>query len=51
MFINKVIHYQKNRSVRYGTPKLNVRKFHCIIIISSKKINYCFGHYLFEIKT
>jgi len=29
MFINKVIHYQKNSSVRYGTPKPNVRKFHC----------------------
>jgi len=36
MFIYKVKDYQKNSSVRYGTPKPNVRKFHRTTIIKKK---------------
>jgi len=41
MFINKVIDYQKKSSVRYGTPKPNVRKFHRIYILDLAKFHFC----------
>jgi hypothetical protein len=51
MFINKVIHYQKNSSVRYGTPKPNVRKFHCILLFFAMFLTENLNYHNLNIKT